>query len=444
MSLESKVVWTEGMFLNPQHFQQQNRYTERLIHGRCDGLQLHGWGLQVLELDRALLNLGKVAIRRARGVFPDGTPFDFPDYDDAAPVMTVPESARGQVVYLAVPVRRPGSADALPPDSRESLARYQVAEQNVRDDTMEGGDSQTIQVGKLRLRLLLESDDLSGYTCIGVLRVAEVSPENDVVIDDRFIPPLLNAKTDQVLSGFLEELHGLLRHRAESIAGRLADARRGGTAEVADYLLLQVINRAEPLIRHYSQCRQLHPLPLFETLLQLTGELATFVARERRPPPLPDYRHADLEQTLLPVVQTLRQYLSMVYEQTAISLSLIEKKYGVFVSEIPDRSLLASAQYVLAVRADLADDFIRSQFPAQIKIGPVERIRQLVNAALPGIVLKPLPVAPREIPFRAGFTYFELDKHGQFWKEMHRSGGFAMHVGGEFPGLTMEFWAIRQ
>jgi type VI secretion system protein ImpJ len=74
----------------------------------------------------------------------------------------------------------------------------------------------------------------------------------------------------------------------------------------------------------------------------------------------------------------------------------------------------------------------------------VERIRQLVNAALPGIELKPLPVAPRQIPFRAGYTYFELDQHSQFWKEMSSSGGFAMHVGGDFPGLEMEFWAIRR
>ncbi|WP_447531943.1 hypothetical protein, partial [Pseudomonas aeruginosa] len=29
MSLDSKVVWSEGMFLNPQHFQQQDRYIER-------------------------------------------------------------------------------------------------------------------------------------------------------------------------------------------------------------------------------------------------------------------------------------------------------------------------------------------------------------------------------------------------------------------------------
>jgi type VI secretion system protein ImpJ len=100
--------------------------------------------------------------------------------------------------------------------------------------------------------------------------------------------------------------------------------------------------------------------------------------------------------------------------------------------------------FVLAVRADVQDEVIRSRLPAQIKIGSVERIRQLVNAAMPGIAIKPLPVAPRQVPFRSGYTYFELDRHSEFWKELHESGGFALHLGGDFPGIEMEFWAIRQ
>ena len=29
------------------------------------------------------------------------------------------------------------------------------------------------------------------------------------------------------------------------------------------------------------------------------------------------------------------------------------------------------------------------------------------------------------------------------WKQLETSGGLAMHIAGEFPGLAMEFWAIR-
>jgi type VI secretion system protein ImpJ len=444
MSLESKVVWSEGMFLNPQHFQQQDRYFEYYVNGRCTALAPYGWGFKEFELDQQLLNLGKISVQRASGIFPDGTPFNFPDHDDPPPVIEIPESVKNAVVYLAVPVRRPGAVDLLPQDSKQGLARYYAQEQTVRDVTVEGGDSQKLEIGKLRLRLLLQTNDLSGFAYIPLVRVNEVRQEKDITLDERCIPSVLDCKATLNLSTFMAELHGLLRHRAEAIAGRLADSRRGGTAEIADYLLLQVINRVEPMVVHMSRIDGLHPLQLFDYLVQMVGELATFVAPNRRPPELPVYLHMDLEQTFTPLMQTLRKYLSMVYEQTAIEMNLAEKKYGVRVAEIVDRSLLTTASFVLAVRADVSDEMIRSRFPAQIKIGPVERIRQLVNAALPGIELKPLPVAPRQIPFRAGYTYFELDQHSQFWKEMSSSGGFAMHVGGEFPGLEMEFWAIRR
>ncbi len=78
MSWNSKVIWSEGMFLQPQHLQQHDRYIEKLLEGRTRPIAAYGWGFSALVLDEAALALGKVAISSARGIFPDGTPFDFP------------------------------------------------------------------------------------------------------------------------------------------------------------------------------------------------------------------------------------------------------------------------------------------------------------------------------------------------------------------------------
>jgi type VI secretion system protein ImpJ len=74
----------------------------------------------------------------------------------------------------------------------------------------------------------------------------------------------------------------------------------------------------------------------------------------------------------------------------------------------------------------------------------MEKIRDLVNLQLPGIRLRALPVAPRQLPFHAGFTYFELDDSHEGWQALQTSAGMALHVAGDFPGLTMECWAIRR
>ncbi len=444
MSLDSRVVWSEGMFLNPQHFQQQDRYIERYIDSKCAAYGAYGWGVHEFEVDQQLLKLGKISLLRARGVLPDGTPFNFPNIDDTPPVIEVPAGTHNTVVYLGVPVRRPGAIDVLPKENSQGLARYYSSEVQVRDVTIEGGDTQALDIAKLRLRLLLETDDLSGYACIGLIRISEAREDKDILLDEQYLATSLDCKAIPRLSGFIAELVGLLRHRGESIAGRLADTRRGGTAEIADYMLLQLVNRLEPYVQHLTSVKGLHPLELYSEALKMAGELSTFVTKNKRPPTFPPYLHDNLQQTFTPLTNALREYLSMVYEQTAVALNLVEKKYGIRVSEISDRSLLTTAMFVLAVRADVSDDVIRSRLPAQIKIGSVERIRQLVNAAMPGIAIKPLPVAPRQIPFRAGYTYFELDRHSEFWKELQQSGGFALHLGGDFPGIEMEFWAVRQ
>jgi type VI secretion system protein ImpJ len=78
-----------------------------------------------------------------------------------------------------------------------------------------------------------------------------------------------------------------------------------------------------------------------------------------------------------------------------------------------------------------------------VKIGAVEHIRDLVNVLLPGIAVRVLPVAPRQIPFYAGASYFELDRNSPHWQQMQASGGFAIFVSGDFPNLRTELWAIR-
>ncbi len=74
--------------------------------------------------------------------------------------------------------------------------------------------------------------------------------------------------------------------------------------------------------------------------------------------------------------------------------------------------------------------------PREIKIGPAEKIRDLVMSHLPGITVQPLPMAPPSLPFYAGYTYFELDRRSEFWKPLEVGKLLALHVAGDFPGCT--------
>ena len=443
MTISNKVVWSEGLFLRPQHFQQQDRYFERYIDGRCEAIGGYLWGLLDISLDSELLKLGKVGIAQARGVFPDGSPFSFPDNDTLPPVLNVPENTNNEMVYLCLPLRRPGAMEIAQEHGQNTLARHNSAEIEVRNNVGEYGEPTDIDVGQLNAMLKLGSEDLSGYAKIGIARIQEYIADKAVVLDNNYIPPMVDCLKSQVISSHLTEVHGLIHHRAEALSGRLADSGRAGSAEIADYLLLQALNRMEPLIAHISTINQLLPLACYTELVQMAGELATFTTRNKRPPEFPRYQHEELQLIFDAVLTSLRQCLSTVLEQTAVSLELTERKYGIHVAPISDHSIIGKATIVLAVKADVPGNQLRTAFPAQVKIAPVERIREFISAQLPGIGLQALPVAPRQIPYHAGFTYFELDRSSDLWKMMQSSGGFAIHLGGNFPGLTMELWTIR-
>lgn len=139
-----------------------------------------------------------------------------------------------------------------------------------------------------------------------------------------------------------------------------------------------------------------------------------------------------------------RHFLSMVLEQHSVELVLQERKYGIMMAPIHDRSLLATASFVVSAQADLDQETMRSTLPKQLKIGPVERIRQLINLHLPSIKLRPLPVAPRQIPFHAGKIYFHLEITSEEAAQLEMSGGFAFYISGTFPGLKLQFWAIKE
>ena len=150
----------------------------------------------------------------------------------------------------------------------------------------------------------------------------------------------------------------------------------------------------------------MHPIRFYEECLQLAGELATFTTEKKRAPDFLPYRHDDLKASFAAVFDDLRASLSAVLEQAAVAIELVERRHGVRVGTIHDRGLLRDAGFVLAVRADMPAEDIRRRLPAQIKVGPVERISELVNVALPGIPVRSLPVLPTPAPLSLRYHLF--------------------------------------
>jgi len=445
MAWHDKVAWQEGMFIRAQHFQQQDRHTAGQLQARTEPLRPYPWGLSELSVDRNLLAAGRFALSAASGVMEDGTPFSIPGGTDAPVPLDLPEGTRNATVYLALPLAQDGNPEfALSEEGPDEVrARYALRGFQAFDTHSDSTIAAELGIGRLRMKYLLETQELAGYTTLGLVRITEVQTDRRVLLDERYIPPCLRISASAVLANLVSELVGMVAQRAEALAARLGQPGARGVADVADFLLLQSLNRWQPLLAHWADAGNVHPEELFAALVQMAGEWATFSASNRRASTYPAYRHDDLQRCFSAVVADLRMSLSKTLETSAVAIPLQGPKFGIRVGMINDRTLLRSSQFVLAVSADMPGEHLRRLFPNKAKVGAVEHIKELVNVALPGIAVRALPVAPRQIPFQASAAYFELDRGSSHWQQMQNSGGFGIHVSDDFPNLNIEMWAIR-
>ncbi len=442
MSIYNRVAWGEGMFLAPQHFQQQDRFFENLIHHKTNYLCSYAWGMISLEIDRELLALGKFGLNSAHGILPDGTLFNLP-FEDAPPApIELPDSLSNKHIYLAIPLKKSG----IPTMSLQQVTpqyRYHISNQSI-NDAMENGDEEVeVLVGKLQLQLLVEGQDLSDYSYVPIAFIKETRSDKKVILDPDFIPPCLDVQAAPMLARLVKEIQGLLHHRAQMLSQRLTDEQQSETAIAVDFMLLQLVNRYELIFTHLSHKQNLHPETLYLALIELLGEISTFTSETRRPLEPSNYDHDHLNSVFLPVAKSLRKALTMVLEQNATSIALEERKQGIWTAVIDDKTLLSTSNFILAVYADLPPDVIRMEFARQAKIAPVEQLKDLIAHQIPGIELQLMSTAPRQIPFHANYVYFSLNQQHESWQYLEKSAALAIHTSGNMPNLKLELWAIK-
>jgi len=184
VSSTNRVIWSEGVFLKPHHFQQQDRYIEHMV-GSVRGMGLpHPWGLRRLALDHDLLAIGKVAITEVVGVLPDGTPVDAPTSDPLPEPLAIDDDAAGQTLYIALPLRRPGVRETGTADEPHKMLRYLANDEWVRDNTIDTQTEEPLEVGSLALSLFRDRDNLDGFAACGIVKILECQPGGQVVLDD--------------------------------------------------------------------------------------------------------------------------------------------------------------------------------------------------------------------------------------------------------------------
>lgn len=434
-------MWSEGLFLRPHHLQQNDRYFEHLLQLRTGLITPYPWGFSEIEVDVDLAQQSMFALRKAAGLMPDGTPFRIPD-ETLAPPIAVPEDAGGQLVWLTMPAETVGSREVGERD-KDGATRYFIDTTAIPDATAPVSLEEEIDIAKPRLEYALRKTRKEGYVCMPVARVIEVR-DRTIVFDERFAPPALTVAAHPVFEGWLDRVIGWIETKLDELSRYAADPSAGGGLQSADYLALQMLNRAVPVLRHLRASGYTHPERLYSEFLRLAGELATFSTAERLAREYPAYDQDDLQNVFEPVVRDLQDFLSARLSRRAVRLELVERAPNAFISTIRDRTLFRNATFILEVSAARPLGEIQTRFPQLFKVGPNTKMNEIVNAHLPGVPLVHLPNPPPALRVISDHVYFRLDRQSELWPEFSTASAVGMHFSGDWPELELEFWAVME
>ncbi|WP_313298713.1 type VI secretion system baseplate subunit TssK [Pseudomonas sp.] len=445
MSNKSRVMWSEGMFLLPQHFQYQDEFHQhQLAQATLRSSPFH-WGVQALEVDEVALGSGVLQLNRLHMVFPDGSVYDAPQHDPLPAARDIKDVLQGSgiKVYAALKLAEPYSANYMEEGAeRQGARRYRKAFATL-PDLNEGDLENEITSLRLNVVLLVDGDALDGYSYCPLLHLQR-NNVNAFSIDSQFVHPALHLGAHETLLTIAQRLLALLQSKSETLSGRRRERAdqiaEFGSSDVSLFWLLYTVNRAYPGLAHLLQHPRLHPEQLYRFLAELAGSLLTFSLNARLDD-IPPYDHQDPAASLLKLDRLVRELLNSVVPNRYIPIPLDQTRSSYYVGRLNDPRL-ADADFYISVHADMPGAQVLELVPRAFKVGSPEDIEVVVNTAMPGATLNHCVRTPNAIPVRLDNQYFAIEPHGRVYERMMSAHAIAFYVPSAFKNLKLELMAV--
>jgi type VI secretion system protein ImpJ len=436
--MEHRVIWKEGLFLKPQHFQQNDRYHAYEIMTRTKELASNNWGFFNIEIDQSYLRSGKIVLNNAFGIMPDGTLFDVSGISLEVTIQDI-----GKSLFLALPMSSHNNDEVHFEYQKSRLTR--LVGKTISDVANVNADENGVTdllVAQHNFKLLFEEEADNQYIKIKLANIGDVSESGIVKIDETYIPTYLHFSASKDLISKINELLSIITYRMEKLIEKLSDSNVQA-AELGDYLMLQLLSKTKSRLAYYLSQDRVHPADIYLELVSFIAELMVFMKKEKVLELGYVYIHEEQGESFREIFEDLSQMLSMVLEQKSLALKIEKRKYGIHVSTLADKSIIQNSSFIFAIKGDLEDEKLKKVLLSNLKMGSIETIRDLVNYHLGGFKLKALSVAPRQIPYKVNFLYFKIELEEEDKEKLTRSGGFAFHLANEIPNIEYTLWAIR-
>jgi type VI secretion system protein ImpJ len=447
MKFLSRVVWSEGMYLAPHHFQAQSRYFEDSIGFAVSALWYQPYGLLGCALDEEALRNGTLSLVQARGIFSDGMPFLMPDCDALPPARPIAglfsPTRESLTVMLAIPRRKPQGLNCALTADRDH-ARYRAENRTLRDETT-GSDERPVQLGRKNIQLVLDTEPAEDLVTLPIGRVMR-DGAGRLVFDSDFIPPCLQISASERLMLLLQRLIEILEQKSSALGGAPKEARPMGDfsqRDILNFWMLHAVNSALTPLRHLWISKRSHPEELYVELSRLAGALCTFKL-ESHPRALPLYDHERLSECFAALDRHIRTHLDIMIGSDYLTIPLEKVKDYFYEGEIADTRCLGRSRWMFGIRASLGDAEVITKTPQLVKICSARFVSELVRRAIAGLPLTHVPVPPSAVHAKLEMQYFDINRFGPFWDNIAQTRRVGIYVPGDLPDPELELVVILE
>ncbi|MGD8540179.1 MAG: type VI secretion system baseplate subunit TssK [Candidatus Aminicenantes bacterium] len=450
MSQKQKVVWYEGMNLDPHHFQQWDRYHRSFLDSRIRSVVKYDWGLLDISIDKESIINGQVTLLRCKGVTPDGLVFNIPDDDPTPPSRSVegffPATQNELAVFLAIPSERErGRNCSLEGKTETSDTPFIFDKMSVLDDNT-GTDERQVGIGRTNFQLRFRDESLEDFN---VMKIGEIvrMPDGSFAMNEQFIPPCLTIEASESLMTICRRLLELLVAKSSAFSARKHTMGQGDIASaMRNFSIIQTLNTHIPLLNHMHSSPKTHPEELYINMLALAGQLSAFSPEiQVDPRQFPAYDHTNLSRCFHELDSKIRTLLdSLISVKKYVEIPLEKKSDTMQVGNVSDTSLFQEADIFLTASGDMPEKEMVDAVLTNIRVASPDTINAVLASFSKALPLTHSLMPPPELPRQEGTYYFRMEPSGSFWESISRSSAIAIFVPTELSRIQIGAVAVKK
>ncbi len=442
----TKPLWARGIFMTPQHFQQQALWEQYANDQIARMSSPDAWGVIDVALDTQALSIDRLQLAKLTARLRDGTSIDSETADwlpSARSLSDVPANVEAVTVLAGVVLIDPQGGNCVEPGEKPARPRRSTREfLHVVDINGEGKEE--ISVERQVVTLLFDFEQADDYVTCPVARLVR-TPQGRFALDDSFVPPCLFLSASTRLTQRMRRLSEILSAKSASLAVRrkersdqIADF---AVSDVALFWLMNTVNHTWPELARLAQAPDQHPERLYLVLAKMAGALLTFSTTETLHV-IPAYDHGAPEPVFAELESRIRILLDAVIPSRVVPIALERLRPSMWLGHIKEERLTEDVDYYLSVRAAMPAHALLEQLPALCKMGAPDEVEQVVNSALAGITLRPVSRLPAAIPVRIENQYFAVDSSDPAFARMIAARACQIYLPSSIPEAELELYAV--